>query len=210
MQRIFIFRMTHIRNIDHILNFGISGSKSPNANSRYIPIGDSLLIKTRDSKTITAIDGTTLCLGDFIPFYFWLRMPMLFVMQRGGNFVPKATPAREIVYLVISIERIIENGNRFYFSDGHPLDHLTKTFTSKYLVQINDLLDWNAIKTNKWSGEGIDRDIKRRKQAEFLVSGSIPADIIDYYICYDSVAENNLVEKGIPKEKIRVLPQYYY
>jgi hypothetical protein len=34
-------------------------------------------------------------------------MPMLYVIQNGGNFVPSATPAEKIVYLVCSLNKII-------------------------------------------------------------------------------------------------------
>ena len=48
-------------------------------------------------------------LGNFIPFYFGVRMPMLYVMQFGGNFVEKATPPEDIVYLACSVTNIIQS-----------------------------------------------------------------------------------------------------
>ena len=75
--------MTHIENIQHILAFGITHSGSPNANPNYLPIGDKGLISTRNAFVLE--NGK--CLGDYTPFYFGVRMPMLYVVQKGFNGV---------------------------------------------------------------------------------------------------------------------------
>ena len=49
---IFIYRMMHINNISHVLEHGITHSKSKNRNVNYHSIGDNTLINTRDKKTI--------------------------------------------------------------------------------------------------------------------------------------------------------------
>lgn len=40
LSRIPIFRMVHIDNISHILQYGLTHWSSPNCNPNYIPIGD--------------------------------------------------------------------------------------------------------------------------------------------------------------------------
>lgn len=47
---IYIYRMTHIENIPHILSYGITHKNSPNRNPNYIDIGDLQIIKTRAEK----------------------------------------------------------------------------------------------------------------------------------------------------------------
>jgi hypothetical protein len=80
-----IYRMTHILNIPHILKYGITHKASSYANTHYVPIGDTSLINTRSSKQVQVTNGNILAegvvitLGDFIPFYFGVRMPMLYV-----------------------------------------------------------------------------------------------------------------------------------
>lgn len=96
--------------------------------------------------------------------YFGVRMPMLYVVQHGGNYVPHPTKARDIVYVVVSIDKILKDGNiSFFFSDGHATDYLTKFYTKDDIQQISEILDRKAILARQWSGENIDRDIKRRK-----------------------------------------------
>jgi hypothetical protein len=69
-----------------------------------VTIGDASLISTKTTKQVSISNGSrsqsfrTIILGDFIPFYFGVRMPMLYVMQRGGNCVERATPKGNIIY----------------------------------------------------------------------------------------------------------------
>ena len=107
-------------------------------------------------------------------------MPMLYVVQHGGNYVPHPTKARDIVYVVVSIDKILKDGNiSFFFSDGHATDYLTKFYTKDDIQQISEILDRKAILARQWSGENIDRDIKRRKQAEFLVKAERTKSFLD-------------------------------
>lgn len=59
---------------------------------------------------------------------------MLYVMQHGGNFVEKATPAEDIVYLACPINKIIQSNYTYYFTDGHATDNLT-TFYDKSKIK---------------------------------------------------------------------------
>lgn len=81
--KIYLTRITHIDNIQHILEYGITHSNSTNRNIHYKSIGDSKLISKRNSFIIP--NGKTL--GEYIPFYFWGRMPMLYVIQKGYSGV---------------------------------------------------------------------------------------------------------------------------
>ena len=52
LERIHLYRMTHIENIPHILQNGITHKDSPNANLNYKNIGDLSLIATRSTKSV--------------------------------------------------------------------------------------------------------------------------------------------------------------
>ena len=97
IDNIYLYRMTYIGNIPHVLSNGIVHKTSPLANPNYIAIGDVSLIDYRSNKSVN-IDGHNIILGDYIPFYFGVRMPMLYVIQHGGNFVEQARPPQEIIY----------------------------------------------------------------------------------------------------------------
>lgn len=63
-RKTYLFRMTHIGNIPHILNHGITHTSSANANPAFIPIGDGSLIATRNDFLLK--NGRRL--GEYIPF----------------------------------------------------------------------------------------------------------------------------------------------
>ena len=95
LNKTYLFRMTHVDNIPHIIQHGITHSSSVNANPNFISIGDSSLISSRNN--ILLNNGRLL--GEYIPFYFGVRTPMLYVVQNGYNMVAP-TPAENIVYCV--------------------------------------------------------------------------------------------------------------
>lgn len=41
------------------------------------------------------------------------------------NFVKQPTPPEKIVYIAYRLVKVIENGNVYYFSDGHATDRFT-------------------------------------------------------------------------------------
>lgn len=196
--------MTHIDNVPHMLEYGVTHVSSVNANTRYKPIGDNSIISTRNE--IEIFNGKKL--GDYIPFYFGVRMPMLYVIQRGYNGVT-TTPAKDIVYCVTSIQQILDHNLSFCFSDGHAVDGLSGFYTKDDLPRINNILDKKAIKAKYWKDE-TDLDLKRRKEAEFLIDIDIPPTAIIGWVTYNEDAKSNLLAMGIPQNKIHVNSTYYF
>lgn len=76
LNKVYLYRMTHIENIPHILKYGITHPESKFTNQNYIGIGDQSIIETRKDKVL--IEDKKI--GDFIPFYFAYRTPMLLVI----------------------------------------------------------------------------------------------------------------------------------
>ncbi len=172
LNKIYLYRMTHIENIPHILQYGITHSSSPNSNPNFIPIGDGSLIITRSNFLLN--NGR--CLGEYTPFYFGVRTPMLYVMQKGFNMVVP-TLAKNIVYCVSSVQKIVDNNLDFIFTDGHAIDRFSSQYNNSDINNIDTIVDWNAVKAKYWHDEN-DLDLKRRKEAEFLVLGDIPTNSI--------------------------------
>jgi hypothetical protein len=207
--------MTHIENIPHILKHGITHKNSPNANPDYVTIGDVSLIGTRAAKQVKISNGNrsqsfgTIILGDFIPFYFCVRMPMLYVMQHGGNGVEKATPKEDIIYTVCELSDIVESGSTYYFSDGHATDVFTSFYDKSKIAELPKIIDRKAIQSAYWGGED-NLEIKRKKQAEFLVAGAIAPQNICGFICYNESSKQRLLEMSADEKKIKVFPQAYF
>ena len=73
LNKLYLYRMTHMENLSYIVQYGITHSNAINANPIFKAIGDGSLINTQNSFIIE--NGR--CLGDYVPFYFATRTPML-------------------------------------------------------------------------------------------------------------------------------------
>ena len=204
LNKTYLFRITHIENIPHILQYGITHSTSGNANPNFVPIGDGSLITTRNNFLLN--NGRRL--GEYIPFYFGVRTPMLYVVQYGFNMVAP-TPAENIVYCVSSVQKIIDLQLDFVFTDGHAVDGFSSQYTASNIQNIDNILDKNAINAKYWRDEN-DLDRKRRKEAEFLVLGDISQEGILGFITYNENAKNRLINFGIDVANIHVKSEFYF
>src|SRR5690606_37206264 len=128
------------------------------SNPDYKTIGDSTMISTRSN--IKLNNGTYL--GEYIPFYFGVRTPMLYVVQKGFNMVTP-TPAEKIVYCVCSVQKIMELKLEFVFTDGHANNSFSSQYSAADIQNIVNILDLEAIKAVYWNDEN-DLDKKRRKE----------------------------------------------
>lgn len=204
LDEIYLFRMTHIENIPHILKYGITHKNSKNANSQFVPIGDNTLINTR--KDFVLENGKIL--GDYIPFYFYFKMPMLYVIQNGHNGVMPTT-SENIVYCISSVQKIIDLKLDFVFTNGHASNKLTNQYTIDDIQNIGEHLDFIAIKALYWKSE-TDLDLKRRKEAEFLVLNDIAMEGIVAFAVANQSSQQKLISFGIDNKKIAIRPNYYF
>lgn len=203
LSKIYLYRITHILNVPHILKFGITHKDSANSNPDYVPIGDESIITSRNSFVLD--NGNRI--GDYIPFYFGARSPMLYVIQKGFNNVSRIETLN-IVYCVSSVQKIIDSKLDFLFTDGHSVDKLSNQYSIEDIDNIENLLDFEAINSRYWKDED-DLDKKRRKEAEFLVKGDMGLNAILGFIVYTNEAKIKLEEYGVTSE-IFVKPDYYF
>jgi len=216
LEEIELYRMTHLENILHILKNGITHKNSKNADPYYKSIGDLSLIQTRQNKEVRITNGIydsqnerVIILGDFIPFYFGVKMPMLYVIQNGGNFVEEAVSPENIIYLVCDLISLVSLQQEFYFSDGHATDRLTTFYDSSRKDGLTHIIDWEAIDSIYWGGiENL--EVKRKKQAEFLIKGDIPFRCIKRIICYNKNAKEKILKFGIKEIMIEINKNAYY
>lgn len=206
LSKTFLFRMTHIENVAHILQFGITHTNSANANENYKPIGDTSIIGARTNFQMPK--GKHPYLSDYIPFYFSFRTPMLYVMQKGFNMVAPTAP-HDIVYCVCTIQGLIDLNLPFVFTNGHAINTFTTYYEKEEVARIDELLDWKAIKSTFWNSE-TDLDLKRRKEAEFLVGENIPINAVKGFVVYNETAKNTLLGLAVADKKIIVRPNYYF
>lgn len=203
-----MFRLVHIQNIPHILRYGIVESNSINRNPDYVSIGDNTMIEARREQKIPK---TSKRIGDFIPFYFGPRSPMLYTIQHGYNDVTRRRP-EDLVYCVIRIDDIIHSGLSGYFTDGHARNVRTKFYSiEQQLENIDHLISYEDIFRDKWgNNDDNSGEWKRRKSAELLLEEDLPPSFICGFVVYNNQAKQKLLSFGIEPEKIEIRPSYYF
>ncbi|GHF64078.1 hypothetical protein GCM10017781_45030 [Deinococcus metalli] len=75
---------------------------------------------------------------------------------------------QQVVYLVSSVERVVELGLPFAFTDGHA----EMRVDIRYFDDPADLgqLDWRVLHASGWRND----EERRKRQSEFLVQGFLP------------------------------------
>jgi hypothetical protein len=158
---IWLYRITHIANLEHDLLHGLHTANSPKANPDYLQIGDSTLITYR--KDMAAPDPPGGTLADYIPFYFGPRSPMLYQIASGWEDIEKH-PQDNIIYYISSIDQIRSARLKYFFTDGHGRSRTSTAYTDDKDLQ---KLDWDAIYATNWRSDETDLRRKEKKQAEF-------------------------------------------
>ena len=170
---LYIYRMTHIKNLDFIFKKGLWAMNCAVQDPCFIPIGNSDIISMRQGYPVR-INPPGGVLGDYIPFYFAGHSPMLYNIVTGYNVLK--LPQDKIVFIACDVNRFVSGSFEWCFTDGHAKKAITKFYNS-----LDDLsqLDWNAINSTWWRADENDMDRPRKKMSEFLVREHIPADYIE-------------------------------
>lgn len=202
-----LLRITHINNLPFILKNGLHSPESKIQDPDFTPIGFPTLIEYRKDREVPISPGGTL--SDYIPFYFWYRSPMLYVIHKGNDPEVIQTPQDEIIYLVTSFEVLKGLGCQFVFSDRH-----AKLDYANFYQDPEDInkLNWDLIKTEQW-GRQYGPERKEMKQAECLVYQTMPLEaIIGIAVSSEtskSLVNQHLMESGI-EIPVKVKPNFYF
>lgn len=170
---IYLFRIVHWQNIEHILANGLCSKLHPSCDPDYINIGHRQLITDRHDHAVP-LEGYG-HLGEYIPFYFWGHSPMLYMIMHGHQGLQKYSQ-EEIVYIVVPAARIIDDGLQYVFTDRNAKQKLARYFTDP--IHFEELR-WDVIRSKDW--KNTEDDLQRRdfKMAEFLVRHHIPTSYVD-------------------------------
>ena len=173
-ETIYIYHITHIRNLASILREGglwcdrEAGERGLVSTS----IAHQHIKQRRAQRHVPCGPGGTL--ADYVPFYFAPRSPMLYAIHRGN--VEGYTEGQEpILHLVSSVQTVVQAGLSFVFTDGH-----AEMAISRFFTNLEDLqeVDWKIMRARYWYDTFEDGDRKRRRQAEFLVHNFFPWELV--------------------------------
>ncbi len=172
-------------------------------------------IKQRRLNELTLTSHPELHVGDCVPFYFCPRSIMLYLLFQGNH--PELTyrgGQGAIIHLEADLQASVawalehnqrwaftlSNAGAYYFEDRSDLSQLNE-------------INWEAVQTNRWSGNGISPLIKEGKQAEFLIENSFPWHLVERIgvhsrAIYQQVA--NAPPIGGHRPRVEIKPEWYY
>ncbi|MCC4275682.1 type II toxin-antitoxin system toxin DNA ADP-ribosyl transferase DarT [Marinomonas communis] len=169
--------MVHVSNIPWILDNGLYSAHSTVQSPNYQAIGNPELIQKRTQRAVPIEPYGTL--SDYVPFYFTPFSPMMYNIYTGIGVAKRRN--EEIVILVSSIPKLLENSIPFVFTDRHAYTQLADFFN-----QYNDLsnLDWNILQNRDFQRDANDPEKLERYQAEALVYQHPPVQSLLGIVCY--------------------------
>lgn len=207
-----VYHITHKDNLPQILfhNGLWFHNKCHREGLNSVSIAHEELKQSRQ-KTRVPVGSNTTYIGDYVPFYFSNRSPMLYAIHT--DFVKKYRGGQEdVIYLVSSVQKVVQHQElQWCFSDGHPIEKNTKFYDS---IDFLEKIDWPLINNWVWKNTSDDNDRKRRKQAEFLVHESFPLNLITRIAVYSDLqkmqVESILRESSHHNKCITIEEKWYY
>lgn len=195
VEKVNLYRIVHKENVSYILHNGMFCVGHPFFDPNNIFIGDSTLTTQRHEFSIPMQGYGNL--GDYVPFYFGYRSPMLLNIKTGYRTIVKR-PQSDIIYIVCKLKYLIDKDYEYVFTDGHAKNNITRYFNN-----IEDLkqLDWDSIHAITWRNTTDNLDRMRRKQAECLIKSQVPPQCIAALVVYDEATkiemEKLVVQAGL-------------
>jgi hypothetical protein len=197
-----IYHITDIENLPGIMAEG--GLLSDAVMSERDPtiIGDNR-IKLRRLTQIRVASSGNRFVGEFVPFYFCPRSPMLYSINLG-NTGRHPGCQNSIVHLVSRVSYVMGLGTTWAVSDGNAAAFHT-TFEST--LEALDVLDWKAIDATHWA------ENRHQKQAEFLVADFFPWSGFHEIACQNAETAEEvtaLIAQQNHRPKVSVRKPWYY
>ena len=166
-------------------------------------------IKARRLNELTLTSQPGLFVGQCVPFYFCPRSIMLYVIHQANHSeLAYKGGQSEIVHLEFDLYSAVEwagaNGRRWAFTLSNA--------GSRYFEDRSDLaqldeIDWDAVKATNWV------KCKDGKQAEFLVEGNFPWELIERVgTCNNATYRQaaHALATSAHKPKLEVRAEWYY
>jgi ssDNA thymidine ADP-ribosyltransferase, DarT len=199
---VLIYHITDVANLPDILNDGGLHSDAVMAQRNATVIGYSH-IKERRLTQIRVPCCNNRFVGEFVPFYFCPRSPMLYTINQGNTGRPQGCQAT-IIHLVSNVAAAISLGQVWAISDGNAGAYYTD-FDSH--LNALDGLDWPAIRARNWQGK------THEKSAEFLLADFFPWNCIQQIGCHNSQVAQQvkvLIQNHSHQPSVDVEPSWYY
>ena len=179
----------------------------PRRDPGFVTIGNGELIERRLKRSVPVAFGGNL--ADYIPFYFTPLSPMLYNIKTGWGGIPRR-PMAEIVIVVSSLPKLIEEHVPFVFTDRHAYLR-----TACFYSEVSDLdqVPWDLLQTRDFEKDDQDPGKVERYQAEVLVYQELPLRALVGFVCYNAsvkaAMDADLARRG-QEHEVKVFPRWFF
>jgi hypothetical protein len=207
-----IYHITHVDNLAAIIGEGVllSDATMLARGGPSVTIGMSAIKRRRvEDLTVSCHPGTKV--GDYVPFYFCPRSMMLYLLHRANHPDLAYLGGQDlIVHLEADLHEVVDwaatQNRRWAFSLSNAGARYVET--RNRLDQLGEV-NWIAVAETDFRSS----DIKEGKQAEFLLHGSFPWELVKRVGVISAEvkgrAEAGLVQ-ATHKPPVEILGNWYY
>jgi hypothetical protein len=187
LSELWVYRIVPLANLRDDLTKGLFSKSSAPPQTNRLVIANTEVIKERDKRTVPCFPGTVV--NDFVPFYFSVRTPMLYNLVTGIGVL--RVPQENIIYLCCRFSELATDPFQWCFTNGNAAKTITKYYTEHSDLK---LLDWKSIETEDFRHDNADgdEDRVRKKHAEFLVYGHVPASKISQIVVLNAATKRKV------------------
>lgn len=208
-QRIGVAHFTNIAHLATIIEHGLLCDDSAKAAGRLqVDVGDHDVKDRRATREVPVSPGGTV--SSYVPFYFAARSPMMYKIWRG-QVRTYGGGQEPLVYLVSSVQRLMQEGCTLVVTDGNAANNPTKF--SNDIADLGTFLDFDVLRSTQWNNTAEDPDRMRRRMAECLAHEAVPSSAVERIVSQTeataSSARGILARMGV-ELVVDVNPRWYY
>lgn len=172
--------VTHFTHVDHlatVIGHGLLSDTAAHAKGVLsVEVGNLGIKDQRRSREVPVAPGGAV--GDYVPFYFAPRSPMMFAISKGNVPSYQGGTAR-LVYLVTTLERLHETGHSVVLTDRNAALSYSeyRAFDPSDRID-DDFIDWPLMGETYWNNTPEEPQRMERRMAEALVHERVAWDVI--------------------------------
>ncbi len=172
-------------------------------------------IKKRRLTELTLTSYPDLHVGDCVPFYFCPRSIMLYLIYQANHLELNYRGGQEpIIHFEVDLHASVawakQNNRRWAFTLSNAGAYYFEDRCD--LSQLNEI-NWQAVQSDRWSGNGISPSVKEGKQAEFLMAYNFPWQLIEKIGVYSATIYQqvvNLLPVNGHRPQVEIRSEWYY
>ncbi|MDR0960742.1 MAG: DUF4433 domain-containing protein [Propionibacteriaceae bacterium] len=173
-----VFHFTHVDHLDGIIDSGLQCDLLIRGDGPLtMEAGHQTIKERRRRRVVTCSPGGVV--ADYVPFYFAPRSPMLYLITNPhqwstGGVATFEGSARELIYLVTSIRRLMSEGCSLVLTDRNAVLGIAEFSTDHERWFTDGFIDWPLMKEKVWKNTAEYPDRKECRMAECLAYQSVP------------------------------------